>query len=78
MSAQSPSYHSREKLVALVPFSLLVVTFTGMLNSLFWIFCCSSFVAVPHAVCHEVGELDALDALELDALTSEPIPGHLP
>jgi len=66
----------REKLVALVPVSLLVVTLTGMINSIVWVCCLSSCVSVPHAVCHEVGELDALDALELDSLTSEPLPGQ--
>lgn len=66
----------REKLVALVPFSLIVVTLTGMINSLFWVFCLSSFVSVPHAVYHEVGELDALDALELDSLAAEGVPGQ--
>lgn len=68
----------REKLVALVPVSLLVVTLTGMVSSLFWVCFLSGLVAVPHAVCHEVGELDALDALELEGLSEGVIPGQLP
>mmetsp|Transcript_26089 Transcript_26089/g.69616 ORF Transcript_26089/g.69616 Transcript_26089/m.69616 type:complete len:209 (+) Transcript_26089:55-681(+) len=69
----------REKLVALVPVSLLVVGFTGMISSLFWVFFLASLLSVPHAVCHEVGELDALDALELEGLSAEGvIPGQLP
>ena len=58
----------REKLIVLVPFSILVVTFSGMINSLVYILILTSFIAVPHAAFHELHELDALDQLELEGL----------
>ena len=60
----------REKLIALVPFSILVVTLTGMINSLIYVLCISSCISLPHASFHEVSELDALDALELQGLAA--------
>jgi len=59
--------------VALVPFSLLVVIITGMINSIISVIFFSAMVSVPHASFHECGELDALDALELQGLQTEPI-----
>ena len=60
----------REKLIALVPFSVLMVTLTGMINSLLYVLCISSCISLPHASFHEVSELDALDALELQGLAA--------
>ena len=60
----------REKLIVLIPFSILVVTLTGMINSVLWVLVLSSFVALPHASFHELHELDALDRLELEGLKS--------
>ena len=62
----------REKLFALVPFTILVVTLSGMINSLLWVLILSSLIALPHASFHEPHELDALDALELEGLKSGP------
>uniref|UniRef100_A0A7S0JAL5 PRA1 family protein n=1 Tax=Calcidiscus leptoporus TaxID=127549 RepID=A0A7S0JAL5_9EUKA len=53
----------REKLVVLVPFTVLVVTVTGMVNSLLYVLCCTSLVSVPHASFHESQPIDALDPL---------------
>lgn len=61
---------SRQKLMALAPFSLLVVVFTGMINSFIWVFIVTVLLALPHASFHDVPELDALDALELEGLNS--------
>jgi len=63
----------REKFVLLIPFSLLVVLVTGLINSLFSVLMFSALIAVPHASFHECGELDALDALELQGLQEDPI-----
>jgi len=60
----------REKLIVLVPFSILIVTLSGMINSLLWVFILSSLIALPHASFHEPHELDALDRLELEGLKS--------
>lgn len=60
----------REKLLALAPFSILVVTLCGLINSLLYVLVVTLFIAVPHASFHEVVELDALDALELEGLQS--------
>jgi len=64
----------REKLIALLPFSLLVVTLCGLITSLVWVCFLSAVLALPHASFHEVVEMDALDALELEALAA-PVPG---
>ena len=64
----------REKLLALTPFSLLVVTLCGLINSLVYVCFLTCIVALPHASFHEVVELDALDALELEGLQSA-VPG---
>mmetsp|Transcript_1727 Transcript_1727/g.4868 ORF Transcript_1727/g.4868 Transcript_1727/m.4868 type:complete len:195 (+) Transcript_1727:115-699(+) len=60
----------REKLIVLVPFSILVVTLSGMINSLLWVLVLSSIISLPHASFHEPHELDALDQLELEGLKS--------
>merc|ERR1711998_463476 len=60
----------REKLIVLVPFSILVVTLSGMINSLLYVIILSSLIALPHASFHEPHELDALDQLELEGLKS--------
>lgn len=44
----------REKLIALLPFSLLVVTLCGLITSLVWVCFLSSIIALPHASFHEV------------------------
>ena len=62
----------REKLFALAPFSLLVVLLCGLINSIIYCIFMSLFLALPHASFHEVVELDALDALELEGLQSNP------
>ena len=51
---QSRARYNREKLVALVPLSMLVVTLTGMINSFFWVFFLSALISVPHAMYHQV------------------------
>ncbi len=61
---------SRQKLMALAPFTLLVVVLTGMINSLIWVLVLTFVLALPHASFHEVPEMDALDALELEGLQS--------
>ena len=58
----------REKLLVLVPFSILVVTITGMINSLLYVIVLSSIVSLPHASLHIPAEFDELDALELEGL----------
>jgi len=58
----------REKVLALAPFSLLVVVLCGLINSLIWVVILTTILALPHASFHEVVELDALDALELEGL----------
>ena len=58
------------QLFVLAPFSLLVVTLCGLINSLLYVLMLTLFVSVPHAAFHEVVELDALDALELEGLQS--------
>lgn len=58
----------REKLLVLVPFSILVVTITGMINSLLYVVVLSSIVSLPHASLHVPAEFDELDALELEGL----------
>ena len=58
----------REKLFALIPFTILVVTLCGLINSVVYVLFMTGFLAVPHASFHEVVELDALDALELEGL----------
>jgi hypothetical protein len=58
----------REKLLALGPFSLLVVVICGLINSLVWVLFLTVLLSLPHASFHEVVELDALDALELESL----------
>jgi hypothetical protein len=60
----------REKLLVLVPFSILVVTLSGMINSLLYVVILSTLIALPHASFHEPHELDALDQLELEGLKS--------
>jgi hypothetical protein len=60
----------REKLLVLVPFSILVVTLSGMINSLVYVVILSTLIALPHASFHEPHELDALDQLELEGLKS--------
>jgi len=60
----------REKLFALAPFSILVVTLCGLINSLIYVIFLTVFLALPHASFHEVAELDALDTLELEGLQS--------
>jgi len=58
----------REKFVVLLPFTVVVVTFTGMINGLLYVVLLSSMVSLPHACFHEVAELDALDILEIQSL----------
>jgi len=58
----------REKLLVLVPFSLLVVALCGMINSIIYVGFLTGFLALPHASFHEPAEFDALDALELEGL----------
>jgi hypothetical protein len=58
----------RERLLVLVPFSILVVTLTGMINSLLYVVVLSSLVSLPHASFHTPAEFDELDALELEGL----------
>lgn len=58
----------REKLFALAPFSVIVVTLCGLINSLVYVLVLTCMIALPHASFHEVAELDALDALELEGL----------
>ena len=58
----------REKLLVLVPFSILVVTLTGMINSLVYVVLLSTLVSLPHASFHGPAEFDELDALELEGL----------
>ena len=58
----------RERLLVLVPFSILVVTLTGMINSLLYVVVLSSLVSLPHASVHTPAEFDELDALELEGL----------
>lgn len=60
----------REKLFALAPFSILVVTLCGLINSIVYCIFLTVFLALPHASFHTVPELDALDALELEGLQS--------
>ena len=60
----------RERLLVLVPFSILVVTLTGMINSLLYVVVLSSLVSLPHAAFHTPAEFDELDALELEGLAS--------
>ena len=60
----------REKLIALVPFTILVVALCGLINSLIYVIFLSSLCSLPHASFHEVTELDALDVLELEGLKS--------
>jgi len=64
----------REKLIVLIPFSILVVTLCGLINSLIYVLVLASLLIGPHASFHEAAELDALDALELEGLQSG-IPG---
>mgnify|MGYP001984388990 FL=1 len=64
----------REKLLVLVPFSALVVAITGLIGSLLWAIIASFVVTIPHATMHQVTELDALDALELEGLQNNPFP----
>ena len=64
----------KEKLFALAPFSILVVTLCGLINSLIYVLVLSTFLSLPHASFHEVAELDALDALELEGLQAGPLP----
>lgn len=59
---------SRQKLMALAPFTLIIVVFTGMINSLIWVLILTVILALPHASFHEAPEMDALDALELEGL----------
>ena len=58
----------REQLLVLVPFSILVVTITGMINSLLYVVVLASLVSLPHASFHAPAEFDELDALELEGL----------
>ena len=51
-----------------MPFSILTVTLCGLINSLVYVVVVTVFLALPHASFHEVVELDALDALELEGL----------
>jgi len=60
----------REKLFALAPFSILVVTLCGLINSLVYVLFLTVLLSLPHASFHEVVELDALDTLELEGLTA--------
>ena len=60
----------REKLLALVPFSLIVVLLCGLVNSLISVCFFTAVLCVPHASFHEVTEFDALDRLELEGLQS--------
>jgi len=64
----------REKLLVLVPFSILVVTLTGMINSLLYVVVLSSIVSGPHAALHIPAEFDELDALELEVASSFATP----
>ncbi|KAG8469516.1 hypothetical protein KFE25_005971 [Diacronema lutheri] len=67
----------REKLLTLIPGTIIMVAVTGALSSLVWVLFISSLVALPHAVTHEKPELDALDQLELEgAHLGEPRPMH--
>jgi hypothetical protein len=47
----------REKLFALAPFSILVVTLCGLINSLIYVIFLTVFLALPHASFHEVAEV---------------------
>ena len=58
----------REKLLVLVPFTLLVVTLTGMVNSLVYVGFCTACLSLPHASFHDNQPLDALDEFELEGL----------
>ena len=60
----------REKLLALAPFSILVVVLCGLINSFIYVIFLTVLLSLPHASCHEVVEMDALDALELEGLQS--------
>lgn len=64
----------RNKLLVLVPFSILVVTLTGMINSLLYVLVLSSIVSLPHASLHVPAEFDELDALELEGLAPPAVP----
>ena len=44
----------REKLFALAPFSILVVTLCGLINSIVWCVLLTVLLALPHASFHEV------------------------
>ena len=44
----------REKLFALAPFSILVVTLCGLINSIVWCVVLTVLLALPHASFHEV------------------------
>lgn len=50
----------REKLLALAPFSVLVVTLCGLINSFLWVLVLTSLIALPHASFHEVVEVSVL------------------
>ena len=61
----------REKMLALAPFSLLVVLLCGLINSIIYVVLVSVLLSLPHASFHEVVEMDALDALELEGLKTD-------
>ena len=48
----------------------LVVLLCGLINSIVYCLVMTAFLALPHASFHEVVELDALDALELEGLAA--------
>ena len=58
----------REKLAALIPFTILVITLCGLINSLVYVLFLSVLLSLPHASFHDIPEIDALDALELEGL----------
>ena len=60
------------QLLVLAPFSILVVMLCGLINSMLYVLFLTLLVSLPHASFHEVVELDALDALELEGLQSNP------
>ena len=63
---------AREKLYFLVPASLLVGLLTGMINALVYATVLFACVTMPHMSFHKAASFDALDALELQTLSSSP------
>ena len=49
---------------------MLVIALCGLINSLFYVVFLTVMLAMPHASFHDIPEIDALDALELEGLNS--------